>query len=794
MAKNRKKGKKSGKKQPQTSENLISEQKQVLKEMRGRRASRLGERIFEDHSLDENLRIKSLAAGHEAYLRELISNGHEEQARTRAAKLLSETPVLKNHWALSLQLRWGLAEVRADDNTWLMRLRSELVDPSDLLQLDIDGINLQAAALLEAWDQIEQGKNSEALERLTTIGRRSPLVDWRLFLQILIEQPKGNRTDLENILRRMQPGSPAHGAALRAVDKKSEDNKGPLFKRLAALENRLRNGVLPNCENKNLSQELLRLLNDNRPGLAVTLATALASPLASQYEFDRFLNTLFKANHKSFSINRIYLRLLYKEEPNSLLSPDGLNIIHDEKWSKAEQVTLWTEIFRLAKCEWAEEKLNEDDEDLEYVFEVLIEPLLGECIKLISIIPDCRELYEFWLWALNEMNLAKHAALTAYANAFPGDTEILTRALLGLANEGTEETLADAQSRLEAQLSPDRFQAFQQTLILNRTRFAFRNDKRSDALKWAGAYSGTDLMEQIEVAFVIWRMSYRSKKAKMGEILCDFNLPWLVFYLGFMQEPSLRVRMLSAGLKRSLSDDPDAVLEGVSKLLEVDETKAVELTDPHLLEPIAAALEHAKTSIEPLRRLLPVILMRFQGAEEMIWDSASGFLEAFRTLLSGSDNDRALAIGLRLMLPVLEECRIREEATERSFRVAWTLADEPTRKLLYRIYGKCGFPKRQFPNKTAPKKMIDAELKMQRKFSDKDQIIRRFAIEDSFDYSEDPFDYSGGIEDKLKKIREVIEKMSPKEFADQLNKFADGQRWDPNDPYGYDEEEEDVET
>jgi len=793
MAKNRQKAKTNGKKPPQTPENLIFEQKQVLREMRGRRASRLGERIFEDLTLEENVRIKSLAAGHEAYLRELISNGHEEQARTRAATLLSKTPDLKNHWALSLQVRWGLTEICIDDNSWRMRLRSELVDPSDLLQLDIDGLNVQAATLLEAWDKIEQGKNREALEQLTTIGRRSPLVDWRLFLQILVEQPNGNQTDIENILRRMHPGSPAHGAALRAADIKSAENKGPHFNRLVALENRLQHGVLPKSANQTLSQEIRELLKDNRPGLAVSIASALATSLPTPQEFKRFLNVLLKCNHKGFSINRVYLRTIYNDAYTNLISPEGLETIHDENWSKAEQVILWTEVFQLAKREWTERKMEEDDEDLEYIFDGLIGPLLGECKQRRNIIPDFRELYEFWLWALNEMNLAKHEALTAYANAFPDDTEILMRTLLGLANEGAEETQAKALSRLEAQLPPDRFQAFRQTLILNRIRFAFRNNNRPDVLKWAGAYSGTDLMEQIEVAFFLWRISYRGKKAKIGKILCDFKLPWLVYYLGFMQDPSLRVRMLPAGLKRSLSDDPDAVLKGVSQLLEADETKVFQITDPQLVEPVAEALEHSQTSIEPLRQLLPILFMRVHVVDEMIWDSTSGFLEAFRTLLSGGDNDQALVIGLRLMIPVLEECRIKEEATERSFRVAWTLAEEPTRKLLYRIYGKCGFPQRQFPNKTAPKKMIDAELKMQRKFSDKDQIIRRFAIEETFENSMNPFDFNGNFENKLEKIRQVMEKMSPGEFEEQLNDLANRLGLDPNNPYGYDEEEDEWE-
>lgn len=796
MAKKRKKNRKTIKTQPKNLECLVAEQKLALLELRGRRASRLGEQIFEDLSLIEELRVKALAVGYEAYLRELIARGHEDQARNRANKLLLNTPELKKYWALSLQLRWNLSQTHTDDKNWMVRLRSELVDPSDLLQLDVVGITEEAKTLIQAWEQIEEGRVSEALLGLKTIGRRSPLVDWRLFLQILIELHKGNPTGLESYVNRIQKGSPAHQLALKAMGVDKSDNKGPVFKRLRALEARLIKEELPVGEYPKLQQELLWLLKENRPGLAITLASSIGAKLVEarergiqqDYNINLMQNLLIKCSSRLFSTTRIFLRLVYDEDPAILFESDSLDDIVAESWSNAELACVWPEVFHQVTLEWLEIEKHNPQEDWEYIYDDFIDPLVKTCEKLTKRIPQCRELYEFWLWALNKRSFSQHPALVAYANAFPNDRDVLKRTALGLAAEGADKSHDLVFSRLKKLYPAEQFENMEQTLLITKLRLAFRNKNLPEVHELAAAYSGSDLLEQIEVAFVLWRLSFRGKKAKLGAKLNDFKLPWLVFYVGCRLDPAFRERMLPAALKRSLSKDPDAVLLGLRKLIEVDESKVIGLMDMHLLDPIIHAAEHPKASIEPLRHLLPILLLRFEAADDLVWRSTSGFIRPFRTLLSGELNDQALAIGLRLMIPQLANYSIDKERSQQSFQVAWTLANEATRKIIYQVHNKCGFSQGQFPKETATPKMIAAELKMQGKFSDEDQIIRWYSLEEPIGKSQ-----LKDIKDAVETLKNDFENMSPEEIQKAIMEMMNRAGFDTNDPLLDQEEDDDWE-
>ena len=724
MAKKKKKGrgKKAVKPVPKAQDfaALLDEQKRALLELRGRRASTLGERIFADESVDESVRFRALAVGHEAYLRELLSKGHTEQTRGKAGKLLRDDPNLAEHWALSLQLRFGLVEPQLEDSAWMARLRRELVDPEDLL--GVDGLSAEAKVILDAWSLVETGAEKDVQERLMSVGRRSPLVDWRLFLQVLMATRRGDSAAAEAAAARMLSGTPAHCAAEKLLNERT-DASGPVFRRLKALEARLERGRLKSADYATLQSLVQWLLKMNRPGLAGTLVVIFADQITSQQGANRYWSLFDRMTTQEFSLGRMYLRQATVDFPSdSLLHPDMMKELRRISWSTSELECVWLEFFRQARNRWDEMELDLYASELTVARQDLLVPLLDDCRRLVRKLPQCREVYDFWVWLEEKCEVSGGEALTAYAAAFD-DPEVLHHLVALFARVGDFE---GAQACLKRLPESDEKKANEgQSLLVFRMTNAFTAGAMKEAKALADEFSGTKLFDRIAVAFVRWRTALRGEKRGFGQVLVDFDLPWLVFWVGRGVDPTLSISKLPAGLRRSL-DAPEPVLRSYLTLLEKDERVALMLNTPDMLGLLCRAADHPEAPIALLRPFLETVLLRSVEPEDYVWISTDGFASAFKTLLSGEPDDQALAIALRVLTVHLDDWDVDAGKTERSFRVAWTRAGESMRRVILRVYSKVGLERKNFPQKPATQKMIDTELKMQRRFRDLTQATERY--------------------------------------------------------------------
>ena len=747
MAKKKKKGcgKKTVKPMPkaQTPETLLEEQNRAFSELRGRRAGTLGERIFADEAVEESLRLGSLAAGHEAYLRELLSKGHTEQTRCKAVKLLKDEPRLAERWALSLQLRLGLVKPFPEDSEWRDRLRRELVDPEDLL--GVDGLGAEAQAVLDAWGLVEQNCDAEALNQLRSVGRRSALVDWRLFVQALMAARRGNFSEAESICGRMLEASPAWCAAQSLLSERT-GGSGPVMRQLKALEGRLVNGRLKSTDYSTLQALVQRLLSENRPGLAGALVVTFADQITSQQGANRYWSLFDRLATKEFSLQRMYIRHATTDYPREgLLHPEIMSELRRVAWSLSELECVWPKFFRQVQSRWKEMESEYYPEELEDARENLLWPLLDDCRRLVRKLPQCREIYEFWIWLEGSCGESGNEALKAYAAAFD-DPEVLERAAIMFTNQDDFE---NAQACLARIPESNAKEELRQSLVVFQMMSAFGDGQTAEVEALAAGYSGSKLSEQIAVAFMRWHGAARGDKRKLGQVLIDFNLPWLVFFAGAACDRTLTVSKLPAGLKRSLAEDSDAVLKSYLKLMELDEPRALRLNDSKFTELLCQAADDPAVSISVLRPFLLTVLLRVDEPEEFVWESETGFTMALKTLLSGNPDDQALAIVLRLLTLHLDDWTVNANKSERSLRVAWTLAGAETRRTILRIYSKCGFERKNFPENPATQKMIDAELKLQRKFSRFEQAEDRYGTEDGFNPFDgaDPFDEFESEED-----------------------------------------------
>ena len=727
MAKKKKKNK--GKKKvsspkQQDAAVLLREQQEVLSAMRGRRASVLGERIFLDESVDESVRRRAFAAGHEAYLRELLAKGHESQARAKAEKLLKTDAWMSDFWALSLQVRLGLA-VDLTEQSVLDRLRTELVDPSDLCGVVEGDLGVQAQAVLDAWSRVEASDCAGALEGLKVVGRRSPLVDWRLFVQGLVSIQQQDRTGADLAVKRMQRGCPAQRAAERLLVRVDE-GVGFYGRRLKALEQEVDRGRLkPNAYPK-LRGVVKRALAEGRPGLALAMTTTFAMTIESEFDADRYYSMFDREAADGFSLTHIYIRSAIVEHPEkALLHPQFSEDLRSSVWSKVEAARLWIRFFEQVRGRWAELQSDLDEWMLEDAVENLLEPLLADCRLLVPKLQDCRELYEFWIWAEKECKVGTHHGINAYLKAFPADPEVLALAVRRFAEEkdfkAAERWLGRLGKLKEAELLVE---SLRPVIQFHRIRNAFQLEDQAQVESLASVYSGQNVLETVQVAFMRWHLASKGERRKRGVELAALNVPWLVLFYGGIH----CVSKLPAAVTRSLKNDPDAVLRGFLEQLAFDASAVAEIGEYDVLcSTLGAALDHPDVSIDLLR---PVFggLIRYLDDGFYFVDTTDGCMGATRRLLKDSADQQALALIVRLwaIAAGLDESLDLDKA-ERSLRVAWTLSEQAeTRQLISRVVSKLpGRPASSW-KKPATEKMIKAELKMQGKFCDLGQAEARY--------------------------------------------------------------------
>jgi hypothetical protein len=732
MAKRKKKNKKNPgavkARAPQDSAVLMQEQQEALAALRGRRASALGEKIFADEAVPESERRRALAVGHEAYLRELLTKGHTQQVQVKALKLVQNDPWLAERWALSFQVRLGLVDDLLgclENPDWQARLRAELVDPEDLCEVEANGLGAQAKAILAAWALMEQQREAEALERLKEIGRRSPLVDWRLFLQVLAKARQNAYDEAESILARMLAGCPARAAAERVLRTQSAAMGGVYGRRLKALEKRVEQGVLKTAGYPQLQTLVKTALAENRPGLAMSLTACFLQTINSQQAAARFLSSFERLTHRHFNLERLYIREAMSSSPyEGLLQLDIIKDARRVAWAEDELPRIWIRFFEQARRKWDEIVSGDDFWDLGEIRDSLLVPLLDDCRRLAGQLPDCREVFEFWVWAERECK-AGTEAVQAYAQAFPDDPEVITEVVLILAAQNKFKL---AESWLE-KLPEERAAALRQSVLYYRIKRAFMRKDAKRVEQLAADYRGEPLLERIKVCFMRWHGAARAEKRKRGLELVAFDSPWLVLYCAIRCEECFRSSALPVGVKRVLAEDPEAVVRGYLDLLRLDERAALALEEPELYEPLCEALSASGVTVASLRAALVALILRHKEPEEIVYE-ADGFIGAFKTLFDeGSADDQALAIVLRMMAVYETVFSINFEQTKRSFRVAWSLAEQDeTRRTVSRVYSACRLPVGAMPKEPATPKMIDAELKMQRKFKTQDKVQQRFCI------------------------------------------------------------------
>lgn len=584
----------------------------AIMHLRGRRAYALAQKLSNDDVVESAQRERLADTAHEAYVRELLDGGHETSAVEHSKAFLKDFPEGCQRWSLSLQCRLGLvgdAAALYSDANWRERLRRELVDPEDLIDFPLEEVAADARSVREAWRLADENRPREARRRLADVGRRSLLVDWRLFVQAYLAAREGHAAEVEAASRRIQPGTPAAGlaellpACLKRDGKTLEGSElvgqwftGPMeFSTLAAAFSKaygsagMRKAKVPF---KTLVQALVQA---GRPSAAGVVIASVSQDQRS----DQIMELAVEAGFPK----RLAVLPVVNEMSPWLRFENLQETLERFSWPPRERAVLlqymarefqrWS-LSELGDEPWLEED-DLDDEDREIRARVI-----RWCRESASLWPELRETYGIWRWA--ERVGCDFRADQAEVKAFPRDPAAWQRLVYRTAAVAKFREAESAIARLERlHGSESRLPEIKAHLVYQRLVHAF--DKQQPPRKLhelAASYTGDDIFERVGIAVRLWlRAQGRKEKRQLGEAMNALGAPWLVsFFSDLLSDQGVSEAGLPAAVRRSLQNDPEAVATDFLALSRRPERFTIVDLRPGLIKSLLKALADARCPLD----------------------------------------------------------------------------------------------------------------------------------------------------------------------------------------------------
>lgn len=271
---------------PKDSDSELSDAlSEAIKQRRGHKALGLV-KLLRKHPAYGPAHFQLVARAYESRLSEMHAAGQHKDAagllqmlseqQPEVAALLSRRPALLlelEGGAGSLLARYGQDAALTDEiDAWI---RTECRDPRPLARHpglgETHPLKASALAVLKAWEEVDCGRVAEAYARLPdAIGRRSPFIAWRLFVQALKAAAAGSDNEACACLARI-----AEDSAVRPLAEmlgRILADEPPQTVRESALRERI---VAPSL--RGVLQEIDRLLAAGRPTEAQQSFEALLS-------------------------------------------------------------------------------------------------------------------------------------------------------------------------------------------------------------------------------------------------------------------------------------------------------------------------------------------------------------------------------------------------------------------------------------------------------------------------------------------------------------------------------------
>jgi hypothetical protein len=695
-----------------------SELEASILQLRGRRSMVLARQLKPESGVTPQRRETLVAAAHEAYVREMLDGGHTGSALDHARSFAVREPGLCRYWALSLQVRLGLVdnlETLSGDAAWRERLRLELVDPRDLVDCPVADLSTDARAVRDAWNAVDSGDLQTARALIAGIGRRSLLVDWRLFVQASVAAREGNAEEMEASVARIMAGSPAAhlGKMLRAcLHQDREALAGTELasqlalpptelvdqaRELSAALQKSRGTSAP--LNKSLRAFLGTLLRARRPAAAhLVLASACKGRLDTA-----LLDAAYGAG---IPYAHIHLCGVMTNLPKDEWEDEYDKLLREPVWSPQERALLRLEQARDIRqdleseadaFDWYGYDDEDEDEDLAHI--------QAWCREAAGCWPTLREVYALWSWA--ERSRSTHHAETAETRAFPADPQAwdrLARRLAKLAKfKECEKALASLASLPGTNEACNRLRSH---LAFQKVCDAFNRELPFATLEsLAGACTEVEPMERIGIAARLWLQAKgNSQRRRFGAELAELGRPWLAaVHCLQLSAGAMTVSKLPSSLKQALQADSAAVVNDFLLLAAYPERSSINWQDNTLLKPLVEAL--ANPGVPPqavLDALYHLMLGSWHDAGMgMRTDFCSEVVGITARLLDSGEHPTPVAVGaLAYRVLLYDAAEYDRDASQdsiavRLLRAARQLAsDEQSRRIVREIGDKTGLIKR----------------------------------------------------------------------------------------------------
>ncbi len=688
--------------------------------LRGRRSVVLARQIRQDERIAADRREKLVAAAHETYVREMLDGGHTGAALDHARSIIGKEPALGQHWALSLLVRLGLVddlEAVSQDAAWRDRLRLELVDPVDLLGCPVADIAADARTVCDAWKAADSGSLQAAKTLIAGIGRRSLLVDWRLFVQASMAAREANAQEMDAALARIMPGTPAAGlgrlltACLRqdravlaetelvqALAVPATDLVAQARGLSAAMkQERVRVSELA----KSMKLLLKPLLAERRPSAANLVVASACHKRLDPALLDEGCAAGVPGHYA-------YLCGALANFPIDQWGDELDKLLRHGEWLPQERAVLLLEQAQTLRKNLETEFFHEDfgfGEDENENEDEDLRKIQSSCRQTAGFWPGLRDTYALWRWA--ERHGKTHQAESAEVRAFPKDPNAWSRLACRLAALGKFKECAPALASLaglpgtqELYARATAYITFQKVCDACKRHFPYDTVK-----SLAEAYQGDNPFEQVEIAVRrLMRASGKNQKRESGEAMAALGHPWLAAVWRYHLGDEAKAGSLPTPLEASLRTDASLVVSDFLLLAQYPERSDIYWEDDSLIKALMTALENPGISLTLVQDCLQVLLL--QEWHDMFFDLMADCMPSLlmitaRLLHSGDKPSPAAVAGLAFRVLLYEDAEGNEGIEKKGIsgillKTVRQLATNPQLKNIVReLEEKVNFPTRE---------------------------------------------------------------------------------------------------
>ncbi len=563
--------------------------KELLAAKRARKALVVAKALLKQPELDGEY-LKLIVEAHALRVRELDCSGQEKEAVEMAVQMLANHPEWKSLLPIDFILKFApelfseifnIANLSEENSIELETfIRQDLSDLRLLSNAACGNYSEEAALILEAWKLVEEGESANGLELIGKIGRRSPFINWRLFVQALAAYYANDDKSMEQNISRIDFESPVNKAVdlLRGFlesrqpefDSKvwQEAQKGEFCAELRSKLSKIDLALSNECWNVafNELKILIKVLVKNgRSQLMRDIVAHYLSRLQdlSGSAWNRQFEVIMRMVPDFHLVN--YKHDLFNDKA-SIESKLQAGEYEDEERNLAsglESALMLREAVRVSRKMLA---IAPGFKKKEVAREMAL-----TCQNGIKEYPELKEFYEIWDEAETVLESKKHEALKAAHKIWPADVDILTKLterLLATDHKRGVKTYINKLKKV-AGSSEKTLQLLRGWELWQlRSDDSFLSDE--DFEKRVAKIPAGSLVYDIAVKLMSWRRAVKDKREKskaFGDELVEIGMPWLVRLIAKNTVPRFSIKDLPKELGNNLNSDVEGNLLGFAEAL-----------------------------------------------------------------------------------------------------------------------------------------------------------------------------------------------------------------------------------